>query len=138
MPQAQARFGQYSISRTENVTPLATRADSTDMPSPLHAHRRSYRDMTILASCAAALLVVLIGAALYLPRWNSAHQQFPVAGLWVAATLMALVLAMLCAFALLVAMGGCVALYRDWCEERGVPYAPIRPRERIHGPMLLA
>lgn len=94
--------------------------------------------MTILASCTAALLVALIGATLYLPRWNASHQQFPPAGMWVVASAMTLVLAMLCAFALLVAIGGCVALYRDRCEERGIPYAPIRPRERIHGPMLLS
>ena len=35
----------------------------------------------------------------------------------------------------LVAIGGLVVIVRDFCEERGVPYFPVRPRERIAGPI---
>ena len=38
----------------------------------------------------------------------------------------------------LVAIGGIVVVVRDFCEERGIPYFPVRPRERIAGPTELA
>ena len=47
-------------------------------------------------------------------------------------------LTLLSAYAALVAVGGMIVLYRDSCEERGLPYSPARPRERIIGPMTAA
>jgi hypothetical protein len=38
----------------------------------------------------------------------------------------------------LVTVGGIIVLYRDSCEERGVPYAPTRPRQRSIGPVTAA
>lgn len=44
-------------------------------------------------------------------------------------------LSVLATVSALVAIGGLVAVVRDFCEERGLPYFPVRPRERIAGPI---
>ena len=55
-----------------------------------------------------------------------------------AIVLSTIVLTLLSAYAALVAVGGMIVLYRDSCEERGLPYSPARPRERIVSPMTAA
>lgn len=103
----------------------------------LRSHRRSFKETTILATCGAAILPVLFGTTLY----QSQHIGNGVEAawmLWPAVALVLLVLAALSTFAALVAVGGCVVLYRDWCEDHGLPYVSQRPRERIAGPVLSA
>jgi hypothetical protein len=111
------------------------------MPPPPHSHRSSFKSMTVLASCLAVVLFLLAGLTPYLSRWASAHHLLPAGNSWVTillATSAAVGLVVLGLFVALVAVGGCVALYRDSCEELGLPYFPNRPRERITGPILLA
>jgi len=106
------------------------------MPPLLRSHRRSFKETTVLATGGAALLAVLLGTTLYQWQRISADSAWMVR---IALVLVSLVLAALGAFAALVAIGGCVVLYRDWCEDSGLPYvASVRPRERIVGPMVSA
>jgi hypothetical protein len=104
-------------------------------PSP---HRRSFLRTTILASSASIVLLSLIGMSFYPFQWNAGHRLLPVWGVWLVVIPVVAGLALLGAYAALVAVGGIVVLYRDLCEERGLPYVPVRPRERIRGPILLA
>jgi hypothetical protein len=122
----------------------APSSDTTDvggpqMSSQLGPHRASFRETTIIAGCCAIILLVLLGVTLYLPWSDTAQRHFPsAAATWLVLMPMAFILALLGTFAALVAVGGCVALYRDLCEERGLPYVATRPRERNAGPMMLA
>src|SRR5215203_4645557 len=107
----------------------------------LEDHRRSFAKTTILTFCALALLLVLLGSMAtavgpfhrgwvreYLSAWE----------IKLAAVVSTIILTALSAYAALVAIGGVVVLHRDACEERGVPYTPRRPRERIMSPRTAA
>lgn len=102
---------------------------------PSRPHRRSFMRTTILASCTAAALLILLGMVCYLPHLNTAHHLLPAWGVWLAVTVVAAGLAAASALTSLVAVGGVVVLHRDTCEERGLPYFPVRARERITGPV---
>lgn len=101
-------------------------------------HRRSFATTTIVASCASFVLFTLLGATFLLPRWNTGHQLLPAWGMWLLVVVVAVGLLLLGTSAILVAIGGVLVLHRDSCEERGLPYISVRPRERIAGPMVLA
>jgi hypothetical protein len=103
-----------------------------------HSHRRSFARLTILASCISLSTLILLGLTLYLPRWNSSLHLLPGWGVWLAIALLVVGFVMIGASTGLVAIGGFVVLHRDSCEERGLPYFPVRPRERIIGPMMAA
>jgi hypothetical protein len=121
------------------TAPSGTAGISGREPLRLGPHRRSFRETTIIAGCCAVVLLVLFGITLYLPWSDIAQRHFSsVAAAWFVLMPVAFFLALLGTFATLVAVGGCVALYRDLCEERGLPYVVTRPRERIAGPMALA
>src|SRR3954469_20609888 len=95
-------------------------------------HRRSFAKTTILAICVLVVLLVSMATSPFLLRWL-ADDHSPGWGLALALVLSTVVLMLLSAFAALVAVGGMIVLYRDSCEERGVPYSPTRPRERNIG-----
>ncbi len=99
------------------------------------AHRRSFVKTTALAVC--VLVVILVSTAMFVGgfHWHSVRLGMPAWGFWLAIVLMSAVLGALIAFVALVAVGGITVLYRDSCEERGVPYSPARPRERIISPV---
>ena len=103
-----------------------------------HSHRRSFARLTILATCMSFSTPILLGLALYLLRWSSRFHRLPGWGEWLAMALVVVGLVMIGAFTALVAIGGFVVLHRDSCEDRGLPYFPVRPRERIIGPMMAA
>jgi len=104
----------------------------------MQPHRRSFARTTILASSASIVLLVLIGMSFYLVRWNAGHRLLPWWGAWLVVIAAVAFLALLAAYAGLVALGGMVVLHRDRREERGLPYVPARPRERVMSPILLA
>ena len=99
------------------------------------AHRRSFAKTTILTIC---VLLVSMAASFGLFRRSMARDDFSAWGIWLAIVLSTVVLALLGTYAALIAVGGLIVLYRDSCEERGLPYSPARPRERIVGPMMEA
>src|SRR5215475_13657598 len=70
--------------------------------------------------------------------WAIGQHLLPEWSIWPLAGFTAAALAALAAVAALVAIGGLVVIVRDSCEERGVTYFPVRPRERIAGPITLA
>jgi hypothetical protein len=59
----------------------------------------------------------------------------PVLVVWLGVVVAAGLLAAVTSYVALVAIGGVIVLHRDSCEERGVPYVPARPRERVIGPV---
>jgi hypothetical protein len=120
---------------TDVSSPAARVVTEAESPTGISAHRRSFRKTTTLAICVLVVLLVAIAAALALLHSSAAHDHLPSWSIWVASVVSTVVLAVLSAYAALVAVGGMVVLYRDGCEERGVPYTPTRPRERILGPM---
>jgi hypothetical protein len=71
-------------------------------------------------------------------RSNLVDDHLPAWGSSLAIVFSTAVLTVLSAYAALTAVGGAIVLYRDSCEERGLPYAPARPRERIVSPMTAA
>jgi hypothetical protein len=101
------------------------------------AHRRSFVRTTTLAMSG---LVVSLAAAVWTAVFGrrAARDHVPAWASWLATVLVIVVLAPLIVVAALVVLGGRTALHRDSCEERGVPYLPTRPRERIIGPMRAA
>jgi hypothetical protein len=101
------------------------------------SYRRSFMKTTTLGFCAFIVLCILLGVTLDLRRWNTGDYM-PLWAVWLAVIPFALGLVMLSALAAIVAIGGVVVLYRDYCEARGLPYVPVRPRERIAGPMMSA
>jgi hypothetical protein len=103
------------------------------MATPLSAHRRSFAKTTILAIGALLVLLASPAALLLLARWSSAGDGAPDWVIWLAIVSYAVVALVVTAYVALVAIGGVVVLHRDSCEERGVPYTPSRPRERILG-----
>ena len=111
------------------------------MATPRSAHRRSFAKTTILAICVLVVLLVLLASTATpfgLFRGSTVHDLLPAWGVRLATVLSTVVLTLLSAYAALVAVGGMIVLYRDSCEDRGVPYSPARPRERIVGPMTAA
>ncbi|MEO8697370.1 MAG: hypothetical protein ABI658_27960 [Acidimicrobiales bacterium] len=67
--------------------------------------------------------------------WSTAGDNAPV----VLAVIVSIgVLALLASYVALVGIGGIIVLHRDSREERGLPYLPARPRERINGPVRTA
>jgi hypothetical protein len=103
-----------------------------------NSHCRSFVGTTILAIFSSIALVTLLGTALYMSWWAIGQHLLPEWGIWLLFGLAAVALAALAAVAALVAIGGLVVIVRDFCEERGVPYFPVRPRERIAGPITRA
>jgi len=111
------------------------------MAPVLKDHRRSFAKTTILAFCALALLLVLLGSmatAVGPFHWGWVREHLSAWEITLAAVVSTVILMGLSAYAALVAIGGVVVLHRDACEERGVPYTPRRPRERIIGPRTAA
>jgi hypothetical protein len=111
------------------------------MATSLSAHRRSFAKTTILAIGILVVLLVLLASTATpfgLSRWSIVHDHLPAWGVSLATVLSTIVLTLLSAYAALIAVGGIIVLYRDSCEERGLPYSPTRPRERIIGPMRAA
>ena len=107
-------------------------------PVQFSSHRRSFVGTTILAIFIAAGLIILLGTILYVPRWATGQHLLVEWGIRLLVGLAAIALSAVAAVAILVAIGGLVVIARDRCEERGVPYFPVRPRERIAGPITLA
>jgi hypothetical protein len=103
-----------------------------------NSHRRSFVGTTILAIFSSIALIILLGTALYMSWWAMGRHLLPEWEIWLLVGLAAATLAPLAAVAALVAIGGLVVIVRDFCEERGVPYVSVRPRERIAGPTTLA
>src|SRR3954454_2469254 len=108
------------------------------MATPLSAHRRSFVKTTILAISALVALLVSMATAVVLLRSGTAHDHLPAWAIALLIVLSTVVLLSLSAYVALIAVGGMIVLYRDSCEDRGLPYAPVRPRERIMGPMRAA
>ena len=103
-----------------------------------NSHRRSFVGTTILAIFSSIALIILDGTTVYVPWWAIGQHLLPEWEIGLLVGLAAVALSALAAAAALVAIGGLVVIDRDFCEERGVPYFPVRPRERIAGPMTLA
>jgi hypothetical protein len=104
----------------------------------LSSHARSFIGTTVLAILSAIALVGLIGITLFAPWRAIAPQFFPEWAIYVLVGCITATLSALAAVVTLVAIGGIVVVVRDFCEERGIPYFPVRPRERIAGPTKLA
>src|SRR4029453_6214968 len=102
------------------------------------SHARSFVSTTILAIFSTIVLVILAGMTIYLLWWDSGEHPLPAWGVKLLAGSAAIALFALAAVLALVATGGLVVIVRDFCEERGVPYFSVRPRERIAGPIALA
>jgi hypothetical protein len=103
-----------------------------------NSHRRSFVGTTILAIFSFIAPIILVGTTLHVAWWTIGQHLLPEWGIRLLVGLVAVALSAVAAAAALVAIGGLVAIVRDGCEERGVPYFPVRPRERIAGPMTLA
>jgi hypothetical protein len=104
----------------------------------LNSHRRSFVGTTILAILSSIALIILAGATLYVPWWAIGQNLLPEWEIWLLLGSVAVALLAVAGAAALAAIGGLVVIDRDRCEERGVPYSPVRPRERIAGPITLA
>jgi hypothetical protein len=101
----------------------------------LSSHARSFVGTTTLATFSSIALAVLAGMTIYL-FWSGSSEHHLIAwGIKLLAALAAIVLLTLAAVLAITAIGGLVVIVRDFCEERGVPYVPVRPRERIVGPI---
>jgi hypothetical protein len=120
----------------------------TDLPSPVEhrrpmatprsAHRRSFARTTILAICVLVVLLAALATVLGVFPGSTVSDHVPAWVTWLVLVLSTVVLTVLITYATLIAVGGMIVLYRDSCEERGVPHAPARPRERIISPMRAA
>lgn len=107
----------------------------------LKDHRRSFVKTTFIAFCGLALLLVLLGSmgtTVGPFHWAWVGEHLSAWEIKLAAVVSTVILTGLSAYAALVAIGGVVVLHRDACEERGVPYTPRRPRERIMRPRTAA
>jgi hypothetical protein len=96
-------------------------------------HRRSFVRTTVVASVATVVLAFALGTTVYAIARGSGAGLVPG---WLARAVLVLVAAGLltvCMAAGLVSAGGVAVLHRDGCEERGSPYRPVRPRERVAG-----
>jgi hypothetical protein len=100
-----------------------------------NSHRRRFVGTTILAIFSSIALIIV---TLYVSWWVIGQHFLPEWALWLLVGLVAVAMLAAAAAAAVVAIGGLVVIVRDWCEERGVPYFPVRPRERIAGPVTLA
>jgi hypothetical protein len=103
-----------------------------------NSHARSFVGTTILAIFSSIALIILVGMTIYVPWWASGQHLLPEWGIRLLVGLAAVSLSALAAAAALLAIGGLVVIFRTFCEEREEPYFPVRPRERIAGPMTLA
>jgi hypothetical protein len=103
-----------------------------------NSHARSFVGTTILATFSSIALIIVVGMTIYMPWWASGQHLLPEWEIWLLVGLVAVALLAVAGAAALVAIGGLVVILRDFCEERGVPYFPVQPRERIAGPMTLA
>jgi hypothetical protein len=108
------------------------------MATPPSPHRRRFVRTTILAIGVLVVLLVSMALPPLLFRWSTADDHLPGWAGWLALVMWTVALGLLSAYVALVAVGGLIVLYRDSCEERGVPYSPTRPRERIISPMTAA
>jgi hypothetical protein len=104
----------------------------------LTSHARSFVRTTILGTISSIALVILVGITICIPWWASSQQLLPQWQIWVFVVLVAVTLLAVAGAVALVAIGGLVVIVRNFCEERGVPYFPVQPRERIAGPTRLA
>lgn len=101
------------------------------------SHARNFLGTTILATCSSIVLIILAGMTSSLLSSAIGEHLLPAWGILLLVGLAAIALSVLAAVAALVAIGGLVAVVRDFCEERGMPYFSVRPRERIAGPITL-
>jgi hypothetical protein len=101
----------------------------------LNSHSHRFVGTTILAIFSS---IALINLTLYVAWWVFRQEFLPQPGLWLLVGLVAAALLGAAAVAAVVAIGGLIVIDRDRCEERGIPYFPLQPRERIAGPMMLA
>ncbi len=108
-----------------------------DLGAPVTAHRRSFARTTLLAMTVLGLLL-LLAASLGLWRSSVAYELLPPWGVNLGLLLLIAVLAVSSAYVALIAAGGMVVLFRDSCEEQGLPYSPTRPRERVISPIMAA
>lgn len=102
------------------------------------AHRRSFVRTTTAAGAVATVSLAGSVAAVVAAFAGTGHEVMPS---WIARTVTAVLATVLfeaAALAALVTTGGLAVLHRDDCEERGVPYRPVRPRERVSGPVRVA
>jgi hypothetical protein len=104
----------------------------------LTSHARSFVRTTILGTFSSIALIILAGITICIPWWPSSQQLLPQWQVWIFVVLVAAALLAVASATALVAIGGLVVILRNFCEERGVPYFPVRPRERIAGPTRLA
>jgi hypothetical protein len=103
----------------------------------LTSHARSFVRTTILGTFSSIALIILAGITIWIPWWASSQQLLPQWQVWIFVVLVAAALLAVASATALVAIGGLVVIVRDFCEERGVPYFSVRPRERIAGPIEL-
>jgi len=111
------------------------------MATPRSAHRRSFAKTTIVAMCVLVVslsFLVSMATPVGIFRWGVFHDHLSARAVTLATVLSTVLLMFASAYVALIAVGGFVVLYRDSCEERGTPYSPARPRERIIGPMRAA
>ena len=104
----------------------------------LTAHARSFVRTTILGTLSSIALIILAGITICIPWWASNQQLLPQWQVWIFVVLVAAAMLAMASAAALVAIGGLVVIVRDFCEERGIPYFSVEPRERIAGPIALA
>jgi hypothetical protein len=104
----------------------------------LSSHARSFIGTTVLAILSAVALIALIGITLFASRRAIELHFLPEWAIYVSVGLITGTLSAITAVVTLVAIGGIVVVVRDFCEDRGVAYFPVRPRERIAGPTKLA
>lgn len=96
--------------------------------------RRSYRKTVVAAIAAGAILAASIVTGLTALRPGTGSGAIAWAA-WLAGVAL---LAVLLAWAVLIAAGGLLALRRDSLERRGIPYVAAGRREHVAGPLLRA
>lgn len=104
----------------------------------LTSHARSFVRTTILGTFSSIALIILAGITICIPWWTGNQELLPQWQVWIFVVLVVAALLAVAGTAALVAIGGLVVIVRDFCEERGVPYFSVQPRERIAGPIALA
>src|SRR4051812_31539900 len=101
------------------------------MSRPRSAHRRTFVRTTVLAAGVMVLLPIALALLLWMLRGSSVADGLPVWASRLMVGLASLAMLVFYAGAALVALGGAVVLFRDPCEDQGVPHAPNRPPERV-------
>ena len=97
----------------------------------LTSHARSFVRTTILGTFSSIALIILAGITICIPWWPSSQQLLPQWQVWIFVVLVAAALLAVASATALVAIGGLVVIVRNFCEERGVPYFPVQPRDEL-------